>query len=248
MCLLAILHRVVDGCPVLVAANREEYYDRQGTPPQLWPGPPRFVAGKDPRAGGTWLGVNEHGVLVAITNRPKPPPPHARSRGTLCVELLACRSAEFAREQALDQLKRHPYAGCNVLSVDSDSAHVIHSGEKLEGISLAAGIHALSRGDVDDRRDPRIARALDWIEQLASRDGYSAGDLERWLKDLGAVCKDHGDERHPPICLHATVRGTVSSSIIALTNERRSSRWLHAQGAPCLNDYVDMSMLLQQVS
>ena len=39
--------------------------------------PPRILAGRDPYAGGTWLGVNEHGVLVAVTNRRKTPRPLA---------------------------------------------------------------------------------------------------------------------------------------------------------------------------
>src|SRR5436309_2808690 len=103
MCMLAILYRVVDGCPVIVAANREEFFDRQGSPPEHWDACPAIVAGRDPRAGGTWLGVNQHDVLCAITNRPKGPvPSDLRSRGLLCRELLTCHTARAAHERALD--------------------------------------------------------------------------------------------------------------------------------------------------
>ncbi|PWT85887.1 MAG: hypothetical protein C5B58_02370, partial [Acidobacteria bacterium] len=71
MCLLAVFFRVVEDAPVVVGANREEAYARGGTVPQLLSGPTRFVAGLDPIAGGTWLGINQHGVLIAVTNRPR---------------------------------------------------------------------------------------------------------------------------------------------------------------------------------
>ena len=67
MCLLALFFQVVDDAPVVVGANREEYYQRDGEPPRLLEGSVRAVAGVDPVAGGTWLGVNEYGVLAAVT-------------------------------------------------------------------------------------------------------------------------------------------------------------------------------------
>src|SRR5437870_9688522 len=71
MCLLAVYFRVAADAPVVIGANREEFYARGGEPPQRMDGACRILAGRDPRAGGTWLGVNEHGVIVAVTNRPK---------------------------------------------------------------------------------------------------------------------------------------------------------------------------------
>ena len=79
MCLLAIFFRAVPDAALVVGANREEFYDRPGEPPQILDGPMRAVGGRDPRAGGTWLGVNARGVVAAVTNRPLPaPPPKAR--------------------------------------------------------------------------------------------------------------------------------------------------------------------------
>ena len=68
MCLLALLFRVMPDAPVIAGANREER-TRGGDPPRVLDG--RVLAGTDPVAGGTWFGVNEHGVLIAVTNRPK---------------------------------------------------------------------------------------------------------------------------------------------------------------------------------
>ena len=69
MCLLAVLYRLVPESPILVAANREEYYDRASQPPSIQSGKPRVLCGMDQRAGGTWLGVNQHGMFVGLCNR-----------------------------------------------------------------------------------------------------------------------------------------------------------------------------------
>src|SRR5262249_9224945 len=101
MCLLAIFFRIAEDAPLIVGANREEAYARGGEPPQLLDGPCRAVGGRDPVAGGTWLAVNEHGVVIAVTNRPKMQLPAApRSRGLLARDLLACTTAAAARDLA----------------------------------------------------------------------------------------------------------------------------------------------------
>src|SRR5262249_1386271 len=101
MCLLAVFFRVADDAHLVVGANRGEASARGGLPPPPRDGPTGAVAGLDPLAGGTWLGVNEHGVLVAVpTRRKTQPPPRPRSRGLLARELLACSTAASAVEQA----------------------------------------------------------------------------------------------------------------------------------------------------
>ena len=73
MCTLILLDRVVPGVPVVVAANRDEFYARPAAPPALFrsdeAGRASFVAPQDLEAGGTWMGVNEHGLFAGLTNR-----------------------------------------------------------------------------------------------------------------------------------------------------------------------------------
>src|SRR5438094_573074 len=107
MCLLALFYRVAEDAPVVVGANREEFYARGGEPPSLHAGPLPFVAGVDPVAGGTWLGVNARGVLVAVTNRRRSEtPPNPRSRGLLVRQLLALPTAKEAADVAARELDR----------------------------------------------------------------------------------------------------------------------------------------------
>src|SRR5258706_13330667 len=69
VCTLALYFHCFASYPVIVAANRDEHYDRPTAPPALLNDEPAMIAGKDLRAGGTWLGVNEYGLAVGILNR-----------------------------------------------------------------------------------------------------------------------------------------------------------------------------------
>jgi uncharacterized protein with NRDE domain len=242
MCLLALFFRVVEDAPVVVGANREEFYDRGGSPPQILDGPYRIVAGTDPQAGGTWLGVNERSVLVAVTNRPKSVlPKQPRSRGLLVRELLACPTAAAAVEVAAREIGQNRYAGCNLLCADQDSAQVLHAGDWLRIRPLPPGLHVLTSHDVNDGSDRRLGHALWWLDQ---RPYENAAQCLAALKEL---CSQSGNH-DPPICLHGDKGGTVSSSLVALRSSLAHSVYLHAQGPPDCVPYSDYSHLLQQIA
>jgi hypothetical protein len=238
MCLLALFFRVLEDAPVVVGANREEAYARGGEPPHRLNGPRPAVAGTDPRAGGTWLGVNARGVLVAVTNRPKSSPPRQpRSRGLLARDLLGCASAREAAERATKELDQGLYAGCNLLCADQSHAVVLHAGDWLRVRPLPPGLHVLTARDVNDAEDPRIAYSLG---QLGGRGYQESSDC---ITALRALCAKSGPDG-PAICLHGEQGGTVSSSIIALARPLASSIYLHAQGPPDRSPYENYSHLL----
>jgi uncharacterized protein with NRDE domain len=240
MCLFALFFRMVEDAPVVVGANREEFYSRGGSPPALLDGG-RAVAGLDPLAGGTWLGVNAHGVVVAVTNRPKSqPPPQPRSRGQLARELLDCPSAAVAADVAAQDLSRGHYAGCNVVCADADAAVVLQAGDWLRVRPLPPGLHVVANRDVNDASDRRVAYALGW---LAGRPYARADDCVAALKELCAQAGDGG----PPMCLHGDDRGTVSGSIIAVRRPPPDWTYLHAQGSPDRTPYADCSPLLRRM-
>src|SRR5258708_26866575 len=97
MCLLGIELGRFSDFPVLILANREEFYARPSAGPTLIPRIaeiPGWMGGLDLTAGGTWLGLNEYGLLVAVTNRKKHNlPANPPSRGPLCRTRLAARPA-----------------------------------------------------------------------------------------------------------------------------------------------------------
>lgn len=237
MCLLAIIFRIADDAPLVVGANREEAHARGGEPPQRLDGPGRAVGGRDPLAGGTWLAVNEHGVAIAVTNRPKLQAPAApRSRGLLARELLAFPSAAAARDRAAAELGKNAYAGCNLVCADADNLFVLHAGDWLRVRPLPPGIHVLTSHDVNDGSDRRIDHASRWLSGHAS---YRASDCVDALKQL---CSQPGNGG-PPMCLHGKQGGTVSSSILAIRRPPARSTYLHAQGSPDKTPYEDYAHL-----
>jgi hypothetical protein len=242
MCLIAMFYRVLEDAPLIVAANREEKYARGGEPPRILDGKAaRSLAGVDPVAGGTWFGVNEHGVVIAVTNRPKTDAPaNPRSRGLLARDLLESRNATSAAARAAEELNAHPYAGCNVLCADAASATVIHAGDWLRVRPLPPGLHLLTSHDVDDASDRRLGHARWWLLQQA----YGRpGDCIEALKEL---CGQTGNP-DPPICLRGKDGGTVSSSIVCLRPSFEESVYLHAQGPPDVTPYEEYSPLLHEL-
>ena len=240
MCLIALMHRVVEGWPLIFGANREEDYARGGEPPMLWPTKPQFIAGRDPIGGGTWLGVNAHGVLIAITNRRRSEQPaQPRSRGLLVTYLLACDHFSSAEALGIRELSTHHYAGCNVLIADGERATVIHHGDWMRVKPLPPGIHILANRDVNDESDRRSRYAY---EMLASQ---RYPDVDVALLALQAVCSHH--QSPTPICLNGDNRGTVSSTLIGLTKPLQNSRLHHAQGPPDRAVYFDRSDLFTEL-
>jgi uncharacterized protein with NRDE domain len=238
MCLLALFFRMVSDAAVVVGANREELYARGGEPPRLLEGPVLAVAGVDPMAGGSWLGVNAYGVLVAVTNRPKSDPPaQPRSRGLLVRELLNSPNAAVALSLAVSELGRNPYAGCNLLVADGSRAEVIHAGDWLRIRPLPPGLHVLTSHDVNDASDCRLGHALWWLGQR------NYDNAQQCLDALKELCAQPGNGG-PPMCLHGDKGGTVSSSLIALRSSLAQSSYVHAQGSPDRTPYDDYSHLL----
>jgi uncharacterized protein with NRDE domain len=238
MCLLALLFRVVDDAPLVIGANREEAYARGGEPPQLLGGAARAVGGRDPEAGGTWLGVNAHGLVVAVTNRRGTrAPAQPRSRGLLVRDLLDCPSAATAVEQATRELSLDRYSACNLVCADAERLVVLMAGDLLRVAMLPPGIHVLANRDVNDAGDERVLYARWWLHQPAYA---NADDCLEALRQLCSL----GSNGQPPICLRGADRGTVSSSLLALRSPPAPSTYLHAQGPPGEVSYEDCSHLL----
>jgi uncharacterized protein with NRDE domain len=245
MCLLALFFRVAEDAPVVVGANREEFYARGGEPPQILDGPLRSVAGRDPTAGGTWLGVNERGVLIALTNRNKSLPEiPRRSRGLLVRQLLGLPSAAAAAEEAVRELQQQTYAGCNVVCVDARTAMVVQAADWLRIHPLPPGLHVLANGDINDAADRRVSHVLAWLGQRTYPD---AAACQVALKE---VCRHHEPD-YPPICFRGRDRGCVSNTLIELPGEPvrlAAGRYWHAQGPPDITPYADYSHLLRQLA
>lgn len=243
MCLLAIQYRMVPEAPILVAANREEFYDRPSLPPSIQSGKPRVLCGVDQQFGGTWLGVNQHGLVVGACNRPKTQLSLApRSRGLLCRDLLRASSARKAVDMALEELATGNYDGVNFVVADAESGWAIHAGDDEEVVPLEEGLNIVSSVDLNDARDERVklARRLLTLQTLDSPVKFLAVASKVFARPPA------GPER-PGMVVHEQDRGTVSSTLIALGLKPRDAIFQFAAGAPDQTKYEDFSPLLRDI-
>lgn len=243
MCTLAILYRVARGTPILVAANREERYDRPTQYPKIQSGTPRVVCGIDRRAGGTWLGVNQYGLFCAVGNRRKSQvPAEPRSRGLLCRELLTLRSAKEAAAHAARELAKGIYAGANYVCADARYAAVIHGGDKIEMVELTPGLHILTDGDVDDPRDERI----EYTRRMLTL--YTLDSAVTFLAVASRVFSRKADSQgRRGLVFQGRDFGTVSSTLLSLPRKLQHAVFQYAPGPPSDYPYDDLSALLRQV-
>ena len=243
MCILAIQYNLVPDSPILVAANREEYYDRLAVSPSIQSGKPRILCGIDQQAGGTWLGVNQNGMFVAASNRAKTIPSVApRSRGVLCRDLMRCGSARQAVDQAMDELSTEKYDGVNYIIADGESAWVVHGGDELNAVELEEGLSVIANGDVNEPRDERV--------QLAFR-LLTLQTLDSPVKFLAVASKVFARPPaplgRPSMIVRGRDRGTVSSTLLSLGIKPRDAIYQFANGSPDQAKYEDFSPMLRDI-
>src|SRR5882762_10402851 len=164
MCTLVILCRPGHRWPVLIGANRDEMIDRASKPPgRHWPDRPELVAGRDILAGGSWLGLNDWGVVAAVLNRHGSlgPAPGQRSRGELVLEALDHADAVSAAN-ALSHLDPAAYRTFNLIIADNrDAFWLRHAGaDTIEVHPIKEGLSLIAAGDLDGFVTPRLAFAL----------------------------------------------------------------------------------------
>src|SRR5688572_6705060 len=143
MCLFSIVYQTIPRCPAFVFANREESPDRPSTRPAIQESHQPYgvwLGGTDLKAGGTWLGINRAGVIVAVTNRRKSDvPPHPKSRGILCRELLEHGPIESVEAEFHRQWKPDRFAGFNLMLISAERGLIISAADDLKIQPLTRG-------------------------------------------------------------------------------------------------------------
>lgn len=243
MCLLAVQYRLVPESPILVAANREEYIDRPSLPPSIQSGKPRVLCGTDQKAGGTWLGVNQNGLFVGLTNRATGTPLFGqRSRGLLALDLLRCGSAAKALMKAEIELEKTRYEGCNIIIADAKAGYAIYNEETFSVVPLIDGLNIIGARDLNDPEDQRVqmARRLLTLQTLDSP-----------VKFLAVASRVFARAPVGPGRPSMVVRNgdyqTVSSSLIALGVKPRDAIYQFSTGAPDRAKYEDYSPMLRDI-
>lgn len=149
MCLILIAWRVHPLYPCVVAANRDEFFARPSAEMDFWNGQPSLLAGRDLRAGGTWMGLDRRGRFAALTNfrEPELQRVDAPSRGGLVADFIAGDSAAQDYWQALEAQQ---YNGFNLIcgNLREEIWHFSNRGDG-RGQRLAPGIYGISNHLLD---------------------------------------------------------------------------------------------------
>ncbi|WP_410765104.1 NRDE family protein [Haloferax sp. DFSO60] len=239
MCTLILAWQVFEDAPVVVAANRDELLERPAESPQRWTDGegPAIVAPRDSQAGGTWVGYNDEGVFVGITNRwVEVEGGGERSRGHLVRDALRHETAEDAARFVERSVRDHTYDGFNLVVADENAALMFEWDGVLSVRNFDPGVHVVvnvgtpdswfvpaERPEVGEQQAENARRV--W-EALQVEPGES---MQSWRERATSVLGDHDFG----VCVHDPEErfGTRSSSVITLGTTEFEYEF--ANGPPC---------------
>jgi uncharacterized protein with NRDE domain len=221
MCLILLAWKMDDRFPLVLAANRDEFYERPSQPAAFWPEQPDLLAGRDLREGGCWLGITRDGRLSALTNFRDPASlkTGAPSRGHLVLDYLRERQKP---EAYLDRIgPAHGYNGFNLLLGDRDGLFCFSNRGGRQQIE--PGIHGLSNHLLD----------TSWPKVVRGKAALGAALAAKWTPEtILAILADRmrpADESLPdtgvglewerilsPCFIESPVYGTRSSTVLTI--------------------------------
>jgi uncharacterized protein with NRDE domain len=234
MCLILLAYRVRADYPLVLAANRDEFFGRPTSPAGFWKDAPEVLAGRDLRAGGTWMGVTRAGRWAAVTNYRDLPSERgdARSRGHMVSAFLTGDEPPASYIRAVSAVGDE-YNGFNLLVGDASEAWYA-SNRGAAPRPLAPGVYGLSNHLLDTpwrkvvRGKQRMAEALavagglepgPLLDILAETDPAPEAelpdtgigiDLERALSSLFIVTPDYGTRASTVLLLDADGAGSFT--------------------------------------
>ncbi len=182
MCLVVIAWHCHPDYPLVLAANRDEYYARSTRSASWWGQNVSLLAGRDEEAGGTWLGINRRGRFALLTNvrAPSERNPHAPSRGAIVVAALQSQGpiSGWLAEQAP---RAGVYNGFNLLVGDpltqgqqTAELHYFSNRRDLDATTLAPGVYGLSNAALDTPW-PKVTRTVSrFATQIAQDVSFGA--------------------------------------------------------------------------
>lgn len=220
MCLILFSYQVHPEYPLILAANRDEFYKRPTKNLHVWPDSPHIMAGQDMRDGGTWLGMTPNGRFCALTNvRETANADEVKSRGHLVVDFLRdnCSPDTYLREVAKNH---HLFKGFNLLVGDNQAIYYYSNrAQRIE--QLAPGFYGLSNYLLNTPW-PKVTRGLT-LFKLIVEENLSDTALLSLLEDdkiaADALLPDTGigiesERLLSPLFIKSEVYGTRSSTII----------------------------------
>ncbi len=214
MCLILLAYDGGSRRPLVVAANRDEFYARPAHAARYWDGAPHVFGGRDLEAGGTWLGVSTGGRFAALTNYTdfdlSVAP--AASRGELPRNFLEGHESALAYAQRLDGSR---YQGFNLIVFDGTDL-VYASNRTGDARILDAGVYGLTNTWLGDEW-PKTKHGTAALAGIAA-DADANAVIELMLEESeGYLADGHEIEsarRATPAFLRGEEYGTRASTSV----------------------------------
>jgi uncharacterized protein with NRDE domain len=228
MCLIIVSYKVHPDYPLIIAANRDEIYQRPTRSAQFWEKDPAVLAGQDLEKGGTWIGLNKYGRIAAVTNYRSgmEAKKNAPSRGLMVSNYLKSRNTTLNYlEHCVPSI--NVYNDFNLLVGDLDALYFLDSREKAY-FELQAGIYGISNGDFDESW-PKVEKAKLMLQDMSiagqpvKHEAILTMLTDSLLPDDESL-PDTGvgiewERKLAPIFIRETDYGTRSSTVFSISSE-----------------------------
>ncbi len=227
MCVIFLAYQQHSEFPLILLANRDEFYERPTAPAHFWEDAPEIFAGRDLVFGGTWLGITKSGRFAAVTNYRDPFAPKGEvSRGDLVSKFL---KTDDSVEKFLTEIRKKAtdYSGFNLIvgEMNGQNNEIGYYSNREDRIRiLENGIYGLSN-QLLDTPWPKVTRGKDEFEKL-----LATGEVknDKFIEILGD--KTLADDQDLPdtgigyerekllsaIFIETPVYGTRSSCIVLI--------------------------------
>jgi len=253
MCLLLFAWRVHEEYPLVLAANRDEFYERPSASADFWEDAPDILAGRDLKEGGTWLGITRSGRIAALTNYRDPASlkADAPSRGKLVSGYLR---GEKAAERYLAELAPDAgrYNGFNLLVGDGFGLQYFSNrgAPKL----LEPGIYGISNSLLDVPWPKVLLGKRKLAALLAGKGKLTTEGFFRLLSDRSRPPDDQLPETGvgrewerilSPLFIQSPAYGTRSATVILVDKKGKTTfaeRVFDENGAPLMTTRTVISL------
>lgn len=230
MCLIIFACDTHPSYKLVLAANRDEFYERPAAPADFWKDHPEVLAGRDLKEKGSWLGITRAGKFAAITNYRDPSSFmfDAKSRGKLVKDFLCGKKSA---EKFLDKISPQgaKYNGYNLILQDTGGFYY-YSNRGGNKQKIETGIHGLSNHLLDTPW-PKVTRGKKLMKEALK---YKGSALEDKLFELLANRRYPPPEKLPatgvgknwervlsPVFIKSPHYGTRSSTVLLVGKNRR---------------------------
>jgi uncharacterized protein with NRDE domain len=224
MCLIVFAYDIHPAYPLVIGANRDEFFDRPTAPLAWWEDHPHVLAGRDLQAGGTWMGITDTGRFAAITNfrDPSRVKQKAPSRGALTGDFLCSDTPALTY---LEQVRRsaEAYNGFNLIV--KDGSGLFYYADYQDRIQpLSAGVYGLSNHLLDTDW-PKVEKVRKGLTSLMEHNLVNEEAIFTLLADQqpapDALLPDTGiglawERLLSSVFIRSKTYGTRSSSVILM--------------------------------